>query len=78
MGIILFLVGELGACSTYLFIQEHTHATEGSACINTKEREGRIMKKKKGIEAERAKTLTPTLAIGVFTGEGEWNENKKK
>ena len=43
--------------------------------MNAKEREVRRVKKKKGIEAKRAKPLSP---IDALTGEEEWNENGKK
>ena len=38
--------------------------------MNAKEREVRRVKKKKGIEAERAKPLSP---IDALTGEEEWS-----
>ena len=48
--------------------------TMGSARNNAKER----AKKKKGIEGQRTKPLTPTLAIDALIGEEEQNGKQKK
>ena len=49
----------------------------GSARVSAKEREARRAKKKIGIEAERAKPLTPTRAIGAFIGEEKKKRTKR-
>ena len=63
----------------YLFaLREPTPATAGSARVNTKQRETRSAKKKKGIEAERAKSLTPTRAIGTLIGDEDQKKEKDR
>ena len=49
--------------------------------VNAKEKQGRRAKERKGTEAQKAKTPTPTRVIDALIGDGEQNEkqkNKKK
>ena len=55
----------------------------GLACIKAKERDkkerqGRRAKKRKGIEAQRKKSATPTWTIDASIGDEEQNEKQKK
>ena len=53
-----------------------TPATAGLAFINTKERQGKRAKKRKGIELQRVKHQTTSRAIDVLLGNE--NQNKKQ
>ena len=55
--------------------QEPSATTAGSVRVNSKEREVRRGKKKKGIEAERVKPYTSIRAVGALIGEEEPNIN---
>ena len=69
----------------YLFIRRiPTPAIAGSVCINAKKGDNKERtneweeRKKKGIEVERDKPLTPTWAIDVLIGDEEQTEKKKR
>ena len=73
-------------CIFLLIIWEPTSATIGLVHINPKDREKnerqvRIVKKRKGIKAQKVKSPTPSWAIDVLIGNEEQirkQENKKK
>ena len=46
--------------------------------VNAKERKGRRVKERKGIEEQRAKPTTPTRAIDALIGDEELKEKQKK
>ena len=54
-----------------IYFQKVTPTTTGSARVNLKEIEVRRAKKRKRIEAERAKPPTLSLIIGALIGEEE-------
>ena len=82
----VLIVGELVAINNLLFILLHCNLnpdTVGTARIKAKEREKkerRVIraKKRKGVEAQRAKPLTPTQANNAHMGDEEQDGNRKK
>ena len=74
----LFIVLYLRSLTIITFIiREATPATAELARINAKERQGRRAKKRKGIEAQRAKPPTPTRAIDVLIRDDEQKKKKQ-
>ena len=62
----------------YIYYTRIYSYTAGSTCVNTKERQVRIVKRRKGIEPQRAKHPGLSRATNALIGNEEQNGKKKR